>query len=201
MDDSGRDESAAPALKAARDRAWQRITAGIGVKDAFCELVALNAQLGEVTSTIYAFAWLDQHDWKTARDVFEFARPVLVKAGERRLYERYLDPRAAFARFVREAHFGKRLQALRVAGNPFADRAIEKRCRRFTESCAALVAFLVVTGQSAIAKQIAAKARRAWNAAGFRASVDFYGAIDAALTGRAAAPPTWRTFDSLQVPR
>src|SRR5262249_28321035 len=83
-----------------RDEAEKKVTSGEGIRDSFHDVESINSVLGEDKKTAALFGSLDKKDGKVAAQVFDVARPALIRAGEIKLCSKYVDAKNDYPRLV-----------------------------------------------------------------------------------------------------
>jgi hypothetical protein len=166
-------------LKEIRDRAKSNVMEGKEVFESFLELAAINRTLDEESITKDAFEALERENPKAAKQVFESAKPSLVRAKAYAVLGKYVEPKSDFARASQMYGQGKKL-----ADDPrFGARHLEFANKSFANDTATLVAILAVNDRNKEAAEIAASARAEWDDGAFHAS------LEKALKG--AFPDPW----------
>jgi thiol-disulfide isomerase/thioredoxin len=163
------------ALKLLRDEAEQRFDDGARTVHAVMEIAALNRVLNDDERTRLMFEAVAESDPATAKFVFAFVRPSLVKAKAYTLCGKFLDPQQDLERIRK--HRQLMIQVYREAGkDPHIDmNAISTQM--FVEEVATLVALLVLNDRKQDAENIATTAKSEIT------DTSLHTIIDAALTG------------------
>ena len=162
----------------ARDEAEKKVTNGENIVPSFHDLVSINSVLGEHQRTVTLFKTLEKQNANAASQVFDLARPDLIKAGEIKLCSKYVDPKADYSRMVALYHENERM-----AGDPrFGEQHKAFGQHNFSNGVATLVALLAVSDRKSDAERIAADAKKVW------ADEDFAAELDKALKGRVPEP-------------
>lgn len=155
-------------LKAVRDEdAETARKGGEDAREAFHGFETINENLTEEEKTKDLFVWLDHNKPNVAKQVFDLAKPALVKTKEYKLAGKYLDPANDFKRL---AHDYKEL-TLQAEKTESGARLKQFGERRFTNGVATLIALLVVNDRKYEAAQIAEAASREWNSPEFLAAL------------------------------
>ena len=155
-----------------RDEAGKKVTNDDNAIESFDVFASINSVLGEDQKTVALFKTLDKNNSQAAAEVFEAARPALIKARELQLSSTYVDPKD-YPRLVEKYH-----QMLTVAADPKAgEHHTEFAQKSFSNSVTTLVALLMLSDRKADAERIAADAKTVW------ADKSFAEALNKALTG------------------
>jgi len=165
-------------LKAVRDEAMKNVREGKEPYACFHDAESINETLGEEEKTRELFIWLHEHSPAIARHVFNLAEDALVRAKEYKLCGKYLEPEKYFERAVDNYRFSRRMAKERKNRKPMRDYA-EKS---FSNSCATIIALLVLNDRKAEAEKIAASAVREWK------DPEFAKQLKSALSGNVPQP-------------
>lgn len=152
------------ALRAAGDRPRERLLAGAGDWDAFCDVAAVDRVLGEPQATHELFRRLDARQPALAHECGHVALPTLVEQGDHELARRYLGDPAAYVRRHAE------IAALTLEGEPAA-RVVDCVVRRYARRVRLVLDVLVAVGENDAARGAREQALAAVEAAGIRAAV------------------------------
>jgi hypothetical protein len=162
----------------ARDEAEKKVMSGENVVPSFHDFASINSVLGEHQRTVALFKTLEKQNAKSAAQVFDLARPDLIKAGEIKLCGKYVDPKADYPRMVALYRENERM-----AGDPrFGEQHKAFGQHIFSNGVATLVALLAVSDRKSDAERIAGEAKQVWDDKGFAAE------LDKALTGKVPEP-------------
>lgn len=163
------------ALKSLRDEAVQKFDDGSKTAQAVMEIAAINRVLNDHERTRTVFETLAESDPTTAKLVFAFVRPSLVKVKAYTLCGKFLNPQQDLER-IRQM---RQLQS-QVHGDTNKDPLFDMSIlgtRTFAQEAATLVALLVLNDRKPEAESIAAEAKSEI------ADASLHTIIDAALTG------------------
>jgi hypothetical protein len=162
----------------ARNEAEKKVMGGENIVPSFHDFVSLNSVLGEHQQTVTVFKKLEEQDAKSAAQVFDLARPDLIKAAEIKLCGKYVDPQKDYPRLVTLYRENERL-----AGDPrFGEHHKEFAQHIFSNGVATLVALLAVSDRKSDAETIVGEAKQVWDDKGFAAE------LDKALAGKVPEP-------------
>jgi hypothetical protein len=154
-------------LKSTRDQAADRVRESDQPHEAFNDFASINETLKESGKTKDLFIWLESHKPQTARELFDLAKPALIRAKEYRLCGRYLDPDKSFEKIRNQYREDKRM-ALYILADMHLQEFGEKS---FANETATLVALLVVNDRKSDANRIAAEALKERNDPPFKAEL------------------------------
>jgi len=166
-------------LKEIRDQAKKNVMDGKNVFESFHDMVSINDHLSEQAATSKVFEILDEKNPKTAREVFNLAKPSLVQAKAYSLFGKYVIPKQDFAKIIRMYKPRKKLVDDADIGAELANFTT----KMFANEATTLVAILAVTDRKKEAEEIAASARAAWEDSSFHAG------LESALNG--VVPDPW----------
>jgi beta-lactamase regulating signal transducer with metallopeptidase domain len=147
-------------LKEVRDQTGDALRERNGTADHFTlfqEYASINRTLRDEEKTTELFLWLDLHDPKVARGVYDVAEPSLIKSGEFELCGKYLKPEN-FKRILANFQYHKDR-----AANKTDSHFLNFGENKFRNEAASLIALLVVNGDQAAAERIAGETLRAWD--------------------------------------
>lgn len=162
VDLAGVHPPAQAALARTRDEALADFKARRGEHSgyaAFNDFEAINESLGDDALTVATFVALDEDDPARAKDVSNLAQPALIRARQYSLCGKYVRPEEDFDRAVEFYQCGRQI-------DNSGSGAL------FTNGVTTLLAILVVNGRRREAEEIADKARREWDDAGFHAAIE-----------------------------
>ena len=152
---------------------------GKNVFESFHDMESINDRLSEQAATSKVFEILDEKNTKTAREVFNLAKPSLVQAKAYSLFGKYVVPKHDIAKIIRSYKEQKKF-----ADDPgFGARHLNFSNKQFANEATTLVAILAVTDRKKEAEEIAASARAAWEDSSFHAG------LESALNG--VVPDPW----------
>ena len=161
-----------------RDETEKKVASGENVHDSFHDVQSINSKLNEEQRTVELFKSLAKNNAIAATQVFDVARPALIKAGEIKLCSKYVDPKKDYPRLVMLYR-----ENLRLADDPKFGEELKKFGQRsFSNEVATLVALLAVSDRKTDAEHIAADAKTVW------ADKEFADALDKALKGEVPKP-------------
>ncbi len=166
-------------LKEMRDQARQKVLEGNNVRESFHDMKAINNQLGEHAATKEVFETLDEKNPESAKQVFDIAKPALVRAKAYSLLGKYVEPKADFELMTLMYREGKK----RADAPRFGARYLDFANKSFANEVTTLVAILVVNDRTKEAEEIAKSARAEWED---RAFLD---GLEQALAG--VVPEPW----------
>lgn len=154
-------------LKEIRDQAKRNVMEGTDVRQSFHDMAAINRTLDEDSLTKDAFEALDAKNPKAAGQVFDVAKPSLVRAQAYILFAKYLDPKSDLAKMSENYRHQKKL-----ADDPrFGARHLDFANKKFANDATTLVAILAVNDRNKEAEEIAASARAEWDDSSFHAGL------------------------------
>jgi hypothetical protein len=162
----------------ARDEAEKKVTNGENLVPSFHDVASINSVLGEHQRMVALFKTLETKDAASAAQVFDLARPDLIKAGEIQLCGKYVDPVKDYPRLVTLYHENEKL----AADPRFGEHHKLFGQQSFSNGVATLVALLAASDCKSDAEKIAGEAKNVWDDKGFAAE------LDKALTGKVPAP-------------
>ncbi|CAN5794393.1 hypothetical protein BH23PLA1_BH23PLA1_41610 [soil metagenome] len=166
-------------LKEMRDQARQEVLEGNDVRESFHDMNAINRQFGEPAATKEVFETLDAKNPELAKQVFDLAKPALVRAKAYSLLGKYVDPKADFALITLTYSAGKK----RADDPRFGARHLDFANKKFANDVTTLVAILAVNDRTEEAEAIAKSARAEWE------DRAFHDGLEQALAG--VVPDPW----------
>jgi hypothetical protein len=160
-----------------RDEAEKQVTSGANVGDSFNDFEEINRVIGDDKRTVALFKSLDNDNVQAAGEVFDIARPALIKAGEIKLCGKYVDPKD----YPRQVEMYRQLMSL-AADPQFSKEHTDFAKQRFSNDVTTLVALLVLSDRKTEAETVATDAKTVW------ADKAFAGALDKAMEGHVPEP-------------
>jgi hypothetical protein len=161
-----------------RDEAEKKVTSGEDIRESFHDVESINSVLGEDKKTAALFGSLDKKDGKVAAQVFDVARPALIRAGQIKMCSKYVDAKNDYPRLVQMYR-----EHLKLAADPkFGQNLKEFGQQSFSNGVATLVALLAVSDRKAEAETIATDAKTVWS------DKAFADVLDKALKGNVPEP-------------
>jgi len=92
------------ALKNTRDLACENAKKNISIYANYKDCTSINRKLNEDYISVNVFKWLDKHHSVWAKDIYNTAKKYLILSKEYSLCGKYLKPRAAYDKNVRNYH-------------------------------------------------------------------------------------------------
>ncbi len=164
-------------LVAFRDEAANKVTSGENLRESFHDFESINSVLGDEKKTAELFTSLDKKNPKAATQVFNVARPALIRAGDIKLCSKYVDAKD----YPRLVHMYQ--ENLKIAADATFGEAQKDFARHsFSNDVATLVALLAVGDRKTEAEKIAADAKKVLN------DKNFDEALQKALQGKVPEP-------------
>ena len=166
-------------LKSIRDKNAETVKAGRDAKESFEDFSAINDHLEDADKTKNLFVWLDAHQAKTAKELFDEAMPALIKAKEYKLCGKYLvDAEGCYQQYLESYK-----RRPRSSPNPETAKLMAQIWEEnFSNDVATLVALLELNGRRADAEAIVAEALEV------RSDSEFKAVLDKALEGQVPEP-------------
>lgn len=175
-------ESYPPALeklKALRDKAKRNVREGKRVGDSFSDFAAINGYLKDEAATTELFVWLDSNKKDVAREVFDEARPALIKSEKYQLCGKYIEPDSFFDEALNL--YRENIQRSKKPGFS-SGRLLDYAQKKFINNTTTLIALLVVNERKKEAQQVVDKISKESDLP------EFKGEIQKALTGEVPKP-------------
>lgn len=104
LDLANKYEPAMMALKNTRDLACENAKKNISIYANYHDCASINRKLNENHISVDIFKWLDKHHSVWAKGVYNLAQKYLILSKEYSLCGKYLKPRAAYDKNVRDYH-------------------------------------------------------------------------------------------------
>jgi tetratricopeptide (TPR) repeat protein len=167
-------------LKALRDEAEKNVRVDKKVRDSFVDFAAINGYLKDEAKTDDFFVWLDSNKPDAAKEIFDEARPALIKSKNYQLCGKYIKPESFF-----DEALNLYRENMQLSKKPkFDNGRLQAFARKkFVNDTATLIALLVVNDRKKEAKQIVDRISEEPDLPEFKAE------IEKALTGE--VPPPW----------